>query len=316
MKNKKTKLGYAHSAALKICLVIIVGLLSVINTKAQFTTTWALTANKNVTAITGAQAANVNAGTMVPGVNFPNPGSHNTDGYRCQIASGSWPSVETDGNNIDFPFSPAAGFDLTITSISFAAKTSGSSGSNRVSLAYQADGAGPWIPFGTVQDVPSGGTTNINFTPLNTMLFNGHTYIVRVYVFSDGAPTSSRTISIKNVVIDGTAVIGGTPPTITTDSARATGKYTGIGYGTLTAGTLAVTASGVCWGLLPDPVITGGVNSGGPLTSGSIGNGTGGNISGLTAGTTYHVRAYATTLAGTIYGADSTFTTVQLQHPH
>ncbi len=250
---KKTKLSDTYPATLKICLVIIAGLLSAIITKAQFTATWALTANKNVTGITGAQAANVTAGTMVPGVNFPNPGSHNTDGYRCQIASGSWPSAETDGNNIDFPFSPTPGFDLTVTSISFTAKTSGSSGSNRVSLAYQADGAGPWTAFGTVQNVPSGGTTNINFTPLNTMLFNGHTYIVRVYVFSDGAPTSSRTISIKNVVIDGTAAIGGTPPVVTTDSARATGKYTGIGYGTLTAGTIGITASGVCWGLLPRP---------------------------------------------------------------
>ena len=34
------------------------------------------------------------------------------------------------------------------------------------------------------------------------------------------------------------------------------------------------------------------------------------NISGLNAGTTYHVRAYATNSAGTAYGADMSFTTL------
>jgi gliding motility-associated-like protein len=300
----------------KFFIIAILGLLFSVNASSQFVASWALTSNKDVTSVTDVQAANVTAGTMIPGTNFPNPGSHNTDGYRCAITAGTWPTVATDGDNIDFPLSPASGFDLTISSITFTAKMSGSSGSSMASLAYQVDGTGPWVAFGTPQAMPGGGTRSITFSGLNATFFNGFPHILRLYVYGDGTPTSSRSVTIKNFVVNGTTVLAGTPPTVTTDSARATGKYTATGYGTITAGTINIISSGVCWGTDPNPLaVAPFTNNAGPLTSGIIGNSMGGDISGLSAGTTYHVRTFVTTLAGTVYGADITFTTDAASEP-
>ena len=63
-----------------------------------------------------------------------------------------------------------------------------------------------------------------------------------------------------------------------------------------------VTARGVCW-----------ATTTGPTTSNTItpnGSGTGtfaSEMTGLTPGTTYYVRAYATNSAGTAYGNELTF---------
>jgi hypothetical protein len=66
----------------------------------------------------------------------------------------------------------------------------------------------------------------------------------------------------------------------------------------------AVTASGVSWSTSPTPIATGshaaGVTATGSFTS---------NITSLTSGTTYYVRAYATNSSGTAYGNEVNFTT-------
>lgn len=94
-------------------------------------------------------------------------------------------------------------------------------------------------------------------------------------------------------------------PTVTSGSvsnllgttADYSGNVTDDGGGT-------VSTRGICWS-----------TSSNPTTSDSkdaAGSGTGSftaNLTGLSKGTTYHVRAYATNQAGTSYGADETFTT-------
>ena len=70
-------------------------------------------------------------------------------------------------------------------------------------------------------------------------------------------------------------------------------------------GVAAITSRGVCWSTKANPTIS---------DSKTVdGNGIGeyvSNIVGLTAGTIYHVRAYATNSAGTAYGSDMSFSTV------
>jgi uncharacterized protein (TIGR02145 family) len=66
----------------------------------------------------------------------------------------------------------------------------------------------------------------------------------------------------------------------------------------------SVTARGVCWGTSPNPTIANSKTS----------NGTGGGLfssflTGLNAGTTYYVRAYATNASGTAYGDQKSFIT-------
>jgi len=67
----------------------------------------------------------------------------------------------------------------------------------------------------------------------------------------------------------------------------------------------SVIAKGVCWSTLDNPSITD------KKTSDGSGLGAfSSNITGLKAGTTYHVRSYATNSTGTSYGEDRTFTTL------
>ena len=290
---------------LKSILILSVFMFLNMKAQSQFTATWVLTSDKT-NVVAGAQASAVTAGLMAPGTSFPIPGSHNIDGYRCQIASGNWPTVATNQFHMDFPLSPNGPYDLSISGLTFTAKTSGSSGNNVVSLAYQANGAGPWVSFGTPQSVPSGGTNNISFGTLSTLLATGQTYVVRVYVYAAGTTTSSRSVYIKSVVFTGTVVPAGPPPTVLTTAASATGFSSGSASGDIISGGLwPVTASGFCWSTLPNPTIalptitTNGPASG-PYTT---------PLTGLMAATTYYVRAYATNMVGTAYGAELTFTT-------
>jgi gliding motility-associated-like protein len=276
------------------------------STRAQFTSTWALTSDKT-SALAGVQAPLVIAGDMVPGAAFVASGAHNTDGYRCQITTTPWVNTPTDGYHLDFPLSPNGAYDLTINGLTLTAKTSGGSGNHIVSVAYQVDGAGPWISFGTAQTANSGGTTNISFGTLSTVLTNSHTYIIRMYVYAEGTTTtSSRKVYIKNVVFSGTGVPGGPAPTVQTTAASSTGRTSGSASGNITDGGISgVSVSGFAWGTAVNPTTA--------LTTISTNGPTSGTytqpITGLTAGTTYHVRAYATNAVGTSYGDDLTFTT-------
>lgn len=283
--------------------------LSAITTKAQFTSTWDLTtavpSPYRSAVVAGLQAANVTAGNMVPGDSVAVPGTHNTDGYMCAITSSKWPSNAKDGFHLDFPLSPNGSFDMLISGLTLTVKTSGGSGANMIALAYQVDGAGAWTSFGTPQTANSGGTTNISFGTLSTTLTNGHTYVIRMYVYASGtSTTSSRKAYVKNVVFSGSTVPGGPPPTVITTSASATGRTTATASGniTLSAGT---TVSGICWSTSANPTDALTTKTTNGPTSGTFTH----PITGLIAGTLYHVRAYATNAVGTSYGDDLTFTT-------
>jgi uncharacterized protein (TIGR02145 family) len=97
------------------------------------------------------------------------------------------------------------------------------------------------------------------------------------------------------------------PPFVTTSPISAMTSTTAVSGGNVTfeRGT-SVTARGVCWSTSANPTIadaktTDGTGSG-VFTS---------NITGLLAGTSYHVRAYATNSFGTAYGEDKTFITLK-----
>jgi len=98
-------------------------------------------------------------------------------------------------------------------------------------------------------------------------------------------------------------------PTVTTTLPTATGETTATGGGNVTAdGGATVTARGVCWSTSPNPTTA---------NSKTVdGSGTGtftSNITGLTSGTLYYVRAYATNSVGTAYG--NNITVVSLSVP-
>jgi uncharacterized protein (TIGR02145 family) len=84
---------------------------------------------------------------------------------------------------------------------------------------------------------------------------------------------------------------------ITRTTARSGGDITSDGGAT-------ITAYGVCWSITPNPSITDDKTVDGVDSSHFVSS-----LSGLTPGTPYHVRAYATNSVGTAYGIDWSFTT-------
>ncbi|MBR4218052.1 MAG: T9SS type A sorting domain-containing protein [Bacteroidales bacterium] len=122
------------------------------------------------------------------------------------------------------------------------------------------------------------------------------------------ASTAPMTVDIVNVTL-GNSNGGGesttTVPTVTTGSVSNVTSTTAKCRGTVTSdGGAAVTECGICWDTNADPTISGNhiaaSNTYGTFTI---------NVTGLTPGTTYYVRAYATNSEGTAYGSTETFTT-------
>ncbi len=93
--------------------------------------------------------------------------------------------------------------------------------------------------------------------------------------------------------------------TVVTTTASSIESTTATSGGNIINSGTTITARGICWGLAPNPTLAN--------NTAASGSGTGvftAAMSGLLANTTYHVRAYATNSAGTVYGEDVVFNTV------
>jgi uncharacterized protein (TIGR02145 family) len=94
-------------------------------------------------------------------------------------------------------------------------------------------------------------------------------------------------------------------PTVTTVSVSDKAPTRAVSGGNVTNnGGDEVTARGVCWGTNPNPTTADNITTDGSGNGYFISN-----ITGLTDGTTYYVRAYATNSAGTSYGEEFSFIT-------
>jgi hypothetical protein len=94
-------------------------------------------------------------------------------------------------------------------------------------------------------------------------------------------------------------------PTLTTTAISSITGTSATSGGTVTStGGAALTAVGVCWSTSQNPTIALPTK-----TNDGTANSFTSNLSGLTAGTTYYVRAYATNSAGTSYGSQVSFAT-------
>lgn len=134
---------------------------------------------------------------------------------------------------------------------------------------------------------------------------------------SNGAltPAGSKSMTVTQsvssamrLVMASFAPFVATAPTVTTQAVSSIGVTTATGNGNVTSdGGDTITQRGVCWSTSANPT-----TSDSTATSGGTTGAYTASITGLSAGTLYHVRAYAINSTGTSYGSDVTFTTLTL----
>jgi hypothetical protein len=220
---------------------------------------------------------------------------------------------QTSGNGHDITIVPNQSsnqIEINTTAISDIQQTSVKSGG-----VVLFDGGSPITGKGVVWSTTpapttalttktSDGTGSGSFISSVTGLSPGQTYYLRAYATNASTTKYGAELSFTTLIPDQV-------PGLSTDSVISITQTTAISGGNvLIEGGSAITARGVCWGTSPNPIISvGGQNQ----TGDGVGVGTFiSNLSGLTAGTTYYIRSYATNTLGTGYGNQRTFTTVSI----
>lgn len=141
------------------------------------------------------------------------------------------------------------------------------------------------------------GTGSGRFTSNITSLLSGTTYYVRSYATNEAGTNygNQQTFTTSSLAL----------PTVTTTTVTSITTTTATSGGNVTSdGGSVVTSRGVCWSTSQNPTIA----SNRTIDGSGLGTFSS-SISGLSPGTTYFVRAYATTSAGTGYGSQVSFTT-------
>jgi len=181
----------------------------------------------------------------------------------------------------------------------YANNTTASANYSRSSSSYSlaADSWDLWVDGTRVgASLASGALANdVNF---DSFAFN--------HQVSASAP---GTIYLDDIEYSNSLPAGAAAPSVTTQAVSTIGTTTATGNGNITTtGGVDPTVRGFCWDLATnaDPDISDSkVEETGTFSTGAFT----GNITGLTAGTQYKVRAYATNTTGTGYGSVVTFYT-------
>ncbi|HUD44223.1 MAG TPA: hypothetical protein VMR41_01640, partial [Patescibacteria group bacterium] len=195
---------------------------------------------------------------------------------------------------------------------------------NSVGTAYD----GSYVPFTTIAAAPTTYTVSTSagaggsISPSSQTVNSGSTTILTVFPNS-GYNTSSASgcggslsgntyytgAITANCTVTASFTASTTLPNVTTSSISNIGQTTATGGGTINSnGGATVTQSGIVWSNTTSSPTTS--NYSGINTYGyAIGGPWSDVMTGLTAGTTYYVRAYATNSVGTAYGNYVSFTT-------
>ncbi len=134
------------------------------------------------------------------------------------------------------------------------------------------------------------------FTSEMTGLTPGTLYYVRAYAVNSAGTVYGEEVSFTTLLA----------PSVTTQAVTEITTTTATGNGNVTVlGTYNPTQHGVVWSTSPNPTTADSKTTDGPVSeTGAFTS----LVTGLTPGVTYHVRAYATSDAGTSYGENVTFT--------
>jgi len=171
-----------------------------------------------------------------------------------------------------------------------------------------SDGGAPVTARGVCWSISSYPTTADNhtisgsdtgtFVSTMTGLTGGTNYFVRAYAINSAGTSYGNEVTFITLTL----------PAVTTNTVTNITETTAISGGTVTSdGGDPVIARGVCWSTSSNPTTAGNHTINGSDTGTFVST-----LTGLTAGTIYYVRAYATNSAGTSYGNEVTFITLTL----
>ena len=159
-------------------------------------------------------------------------------------------------------------------------------------------------PNPTLDDAHTSDGTGIgSFSSVLTGLSPSVTYYVRAYATN----LAGTSYGEQKTVL---AILSEMPVVETVDVTNVEISTVSFSGNVLFDGGYAITERGFCYATTQNPTVND------FITSNGTGNGSfAHNLTGLAANTTYYVRAYATNLAGTSYGAQMTFTTKNMGLP-
>ncbi|HCT30205.1 MAG TPA: hypothetical protein DIW31_05620, partial [Bacteroidales bacterium] len=184
-----------------------------------------------------------------------------------------------------------------------------------------ATGNGNIIGLGVSNPTQHGVCWSVSPSPTlaNSYTQNGSASSTGAYTSSITGLLPYTTYYLKSYATDSKGTVYGdevsfttlpTAPIVTTQAVSNISETTATGNGNITTlGVPSPSQHGVCWNTTGNPTISdsktedGSQSATGAFTS---------NITGLTANTTYYVKAYATNITGTVYGDQVSFTTYQL----
>jgi len=211
-------------------------------------------------------------------------------------------------SNDDWSFNVGVGTDLNIPTLTTQAisnitQTTATSGGNITDdggstitargVCYSTN-PNPTTTDNTTNDGAGAGTFTSNLTDLQP----NTTYYVRAYATNNNGTAYGNEMQF-------TTSTASTIPTLSTSAISNITQTTATSGGNITDnGGNTVTARGVCYSTNPNPTTADQFTTDGTGT-GSFTS----NLTGLTANTTYYVRAYATNSNGTAYGNEIEFTT-------
>ena len=147
------------------------------------------------------------------------------------------------------------------------------------------------------------GTGIGSYTVDMTGLAAGTTYYARAYAKNQAGVGYGDEVNFKTKDPELSTVTTGDVTDISWTSAKCSGNVTSDGG-------VEVMERGICWSTSPNPEITDSHANNGTGTGSCIVS-----MTGLTAGTTYYVRAYSRNSVGVSYGEEKQFETPALQKP-
>ena len=210
------------------------------------------------------------------------------------------------GNEVSFTTEQAPNLPTVITTaITNITQTSATSGGE-----VTADGGSLVTARGICWSTSSNPTLSDSFTTNGSGLgsfvsqMEGLEEDTKYYVRAYATNSAGTSYGNENSFTTGQTI---TSPTVTTDDVTNITQTTATSGGNVTSdGGAAVTVRGVCWSTSQNPTTADNLTTDGSGIGAFISS-----LTGLTANTTYYVRAYATNSAGTSYGNEKSFTTLQ-----